>query len=141
MTPQNRSVTAPIGSYSTIDSRPADNKHPGDTRESATNPATSSPQNRATAAVSTIANAIPTSGEDLKAQLAEAKATISKLSQQAEEQVLRLRKSDAVNQDSRERITTGTTGMGVQQQPAEGVPVPIVAALCLLTFLLAYFFF
>jgi hypothetical protein len=31
--------------------------------------------------------------------------------------------------------------MGVQQQPAEGVPVPIVAALCLLTFLLAYFFF
>ena len=86
-------------------------------------------------------NAVPTSAEDLKAQLAEAKATISSLTQQTEAQGLRQRKSDAVNQDSRERITTGTTGMGVQQQPAEGVPVQIVAALCLLSFLLAYMFF
>lgn len=92
-------------------------------------------------AASSVANAVATSGEDVRQQLADAKATIARLTDQAQEQVLRQRKSDAVNQDSRERITTGTTGMGVQQQPADGVPVQIVAALCLLSFLLAYFFF
>ena len=92
-------------------------------------------------AASNMANAVPTSGEDLKAQLAQAKQKIASLTSQLEEQGLRQRKADAVNQDSRERITMGTTGMGVQQQPAEGVPVQIVAALCLLSFLLAYFFF
>jgi len=84
---------------------------------------------------------VPISTEDLRVQLSEAKGQILRLKQQAEDQVLRQRKSDAVNQDSRERITTGTTGMGIQQQPADGVPVQIVAALCLLSFLLAYFFF
>lgn len=84
---------------------------------------------------------MPTSQEQLQDQLSKANATIASLRQQAEEQVLRQRKSDAINQDSKERITTGTTGMGVQQQPADGVPVQIVAALCLLSFLLAYFLF
>lgn len=90
---------------------------------------------------SNVANAVPTSGDDLRALLANAKAEISQLTSQNEERGLRQRKSDAVNQDSRERITTGTTGMGIQQQPSDGVPVQIVAALCLLSFLLAYFFF
>ncbi|KAL8928341.1 MAG: hypothetical protein Q9172_000933 [Xanthocarpia lactea] len=103
--------------------------------------AASSIQNTASAATSSIAQAVPTSGEDLRAQLADAKATIARLTQQAEEQGLRQRKTDAVNQDSRDRITTGTTGMGIQQLPADGVPVQIVAALCLLSFLLAYFLF
>ena len=93
------------------------------------------------AAASSVANAVPTSTDDVRNQLAQAKATIAKLTQQVEEQGLRQRKTDAVNQDARERITTGTTGLGVQQQPAEGVPVQIVAALCLLSFLLAYFLF
>ena len=84
---------------------------------------------------------MPTSGEDVKAQLAQAQEKIKALTSQMDEQGLRQRKTDAVNQDSRERITTGTTGMGIQQQPADGVPVQIVAALCLLSFLLAYFFF
>ena len=108
--------------------------------ESASNAAASAQSTVASAATS-VANAVPTSGEDLKAQLAQAKATITRLTQQTEEQGLRQRKTDAVNQDSRERITTGTTGMGIQQQPADGVPVQIVAALCLLSFLLAYFLF
>ncbi|KAL8731323.1 MAG: hypothetical protein Q9166_003547 [cf. Caloplaca sp. 2 TL-2023] len=103
--------------------------------------AASNVQNTASAAASNIAQAVPTSGEDLRAQLADAQATISRLTQQAQEQGLRQRRSDAVNQDSKERITTGTTGMGIQQQPADGVPVQIVAALCLLSFLLAYFLF
>lgn len=104
--------------------------------ESASNAAAS-----AQSTVASAANAVPTSGEDLKAQLAQAKATITRLTQQTEEQGLRQRKTEAVNQDSRERISTGTTGMGIQQQPADGVPVQIVAALCLLSFLLAYFLF
>ncbi|KAI4256089.1 MAG: hypothetical protein LQ352_002245 [Teloschistes flavicans] len=95
----------------------------------------------ASTAASGIANTVPTPGDDLKGQLADAQATIQRLKEQTEEQGLRQRKSDAVNQDARERITTGTTGMGVQQQPADGVPVQIVAALCLLSFLLAYFLF
>lgn len=92
-------------------------------------------------AATSATNAIPTSTEELQAQLAEAKATIARMTSQKEEQGLRQRKTDAVNQDSRERITAGTTGMGIQQQPADGVPVQLVAALCLLSFLLAYFFF
>lgn len=84
---------------------------------------------------------VSSSSDQLKAQLAEAQATISQLRQSAEDQGLRQRKSDAINQDSKERITTGTTGMGVQKQPASGVPVQVVAGLCLLCFLLAYFFF
>lgn len=92
-------------------------------------------------AVTSLANAIPTSSEELQAHLAEAKAQIAKLTSIINDQGLRQRKVDAVNQDARERITTGTTGMGVQQQPADGVPVQIAAALCLLSFLLAYFFF
>ena len=109
--------------------------------ESASNAAASA-QSTVSAAASSVANAIPTSGDDVRAQLAQARATIARMTQQSEEQALRQRKTDAINQDSRERITTGTTGMGIQQQqPADGVPVQIVAALCLLSFLLAYFLF
>lgn len=142
-TPQSRSVNAPVGAVSLPQSRPAENKNLSDAKESAGNPATEGGiQSTISAAASSVINAIPTSGEDVRVQLAEAKAMISKLRQQAEEQALRQRKSDAVLQDSRERISTGTTGMGVQQQAAwNGVPVQIVAALCLLSFLLAYFFF
>ncbi|KAL9585158.1 MAG: hypothetical protein Q9212_001683 [Teloschistes hypoglaucus] len=98
-------------------------------------------QTTASSAAPGIAKVVPTSGDDLKGQLADAHATIQRLKDQTESQGLRQRKTDAVNQDARERITTGTTGMGVQQQPADGVPVQIVAALCLLSFLLAYFLF
>ena len=92
-------------------------------------------------ATSSISNVASTANAELQKQLDAAKATIATLQQKAEEQGLRQRKSDAVNQDSRERITTGTTGMGIQHQAADGVPVQIVAALCLLSFLLAYLFF
>ena len=130
MTPNTRSVTNEI--------RPnTETKGYGETASNAAASAGST----VSAAATNVANAVPTSSEDLRAQLAQAKATITRLTHQNEEQGLRQRKADAVNQDSRERITTGTTGMGVQQQPAEGVPVQIVAALCLLSFLLAYFLF
>ncbi|KAL9045161.1 MAG: hypothetical protein Q9214_001758 [Letrouitia sp. 1 TL-2023] len=81
------------------------------------------------------------SSGDLAAQLAAAKETISKLQREAEEQGLRQRKHDTASQDTRERSTTGSTGTEFQQQPTDGVSVQIVAGLCLLSFLLAYFFF
>ena len=93
------------------------------------------------AASSSIANAASATSETLQQQLDAAKATIAQLRSQAQDQDLRERKSEAVKQDARERITTGTTGMGIQTQSADGVPVQIVAVLCLLSFLLAYFFF
>lgn len=130
------------GQVSLPEERPEGNKHLGDALASAYNPAASSEKRSSIYSVAQgVANAVPTTTEDIKAQLAEAKATIAKLTQQAQEQVLRQRKTDAVNQDSRERLAGGTTGMGVQQQPAQGVPVQIVAGLCLLSFLLAYFLF
>ncbi|KAL9102789.1 MAG: hypothetical protein Q9163_002107 [Psora crenata] len=92
-------------------------------------------------AASYVANSVPTSGEDVKAQLAPASKKIASINSQIEDQGLRQRRTDAVDPDSRERISTGTTAMGVQQQPATGVPVKVVAVLCLLSFLLGYFFF
>ncbi|KAL8766593.1 MAG: hypothetical protein Q9209_006658 [Squamulea sp. 1 TL-2023] len=118
-----------------------DNKSQAGPAGTGTHTVASNIQNTDSAAASNIAQGVPTSDEDLRAQLADAKATISRLTQQAEEQGLRQRKTDAISPDSRERITTGTTGVGIQQQSADGVPVQIVTALCLLSFLLAYFFF
>ena len=136
--PAPEAVTPGIRSANATDSHSYNGSK--STTDSASN-AVASAQSTVGAAASSVANAIPTSGDDLRAQLAQAKATIARMTQQSEEQGQRQRKTDAVNQDSRERMTTDTTGMGVQQQPTDGVPVQIVAALCLLSFLLAYFLF
>ncbi|KAK3065570.1 hypothetical protein LTS18_000047 [Coniosporium uncinatum] len=79
------------------------------------------------------------SSDDMKRQLDEAKSTIARLQQQASEG-LRQRKPETSSGEKGLR-SSGSTSMGVQQTPAGGVPVQIVAALCLLSFLLAYFFF
>ena len=133
---------SPAANVNTPATRSAETSEPNprDVKDS-TSGAAATAQSSLGNAASTVANAVPTNSEDLRQQLSDAKAQITRLTDQAQEQVLRQRRSDAVNQDSRERITTGTAGMGVQQQPADGVPVQIVAALCLLSFLLAYFFF
>jgi hypothetical protein len=63
---------------------------------------------------------------------------------QAEAQLLNLKDSGLrqrnVKSSSDEKKPAGNTAQVVRQQPA-GVPVQIVALLCLLSFLLAYFFF
>ncbi|KAF7512472.1 hypothetical protein GJ744_001407 [Endocarpon pusillum] len=79
-----------------------------------------------------VSSAVPTSQEDLKQQLADAKAQISKLTSQLGDPQLRQRKV----QEASEKMQTV-----VQQTGETGVPVQIVAGLCLLSFLLAYFFF
>ncbi|KAK2753353.1 phosphatidylinositol-binding protein scs2 [Onygenales sp. PD_40] len=81
--------------------------------------------------------AAPTQSDELRSQLADARAQIQKLKDQLADQGLRQRKTG---------IEKGATTSGLQQQqptqPAEvGVPLRIVAALCFLSFFLAYVFF
>lgn len=105
-------------------------------------PYTGSQHSGLSAVTSSTADASPASTNQFKEQLAEAQATIARLTKQIQEQTLRQRKSDAVSKDATEKVTSGTTtAMGTQQAAPSGVPVPIVAALCLLSFLLAYLLF
>jgi hypothetical protein len=147
VTPQRHSTAAPVGPVSRPESRPADNKHLGDAKESVFNPATEKQSTVGATIAAGVAKVVPTSSADVEAQLAEAKATIGKLRKQIEQQLreqgdqssgLRQRKGEAKSQELKESVTTA---LGVQHAPAGGVPVPIVASLCLLSFLMAYFFF
>ncbi|ORY09399.1 PapD-like protein [Clohesyomyces aquaticus] len=139
VTPQRISSEAPVGSVSRPESRPVESRNLGEAKESAHNPAASSLSSTVTAAAAGVANAIPTSRGDLNAQLAEANKTIDRLREQIEQQGTGLRQRTAgAAQQTKEKLSTA---MGVQQAPAGGVPVQIVAALCLLSFLIAYFLF
>ena len=87
-------------------------------------------------AAAAVSNAVPTSQEDLKAQLEEAKATITRLRAQAEEG-LRQRKPQEAAQKAVDSVQ-----QSMQNAPAPGgVPVQIVAGLCLLCFIIAWLFF
>ncbi|KAB8200283.1 MSP Major sperm protein domain protein [Aspergillus parasiticus SU-1] len=94
-------------------------------------------ESKISSAKAAIASAIPTSGEDLSAQLAEAKAQIQNLKDRLADQGLRQRKIGGETEKS--------AAPALQQQHAQsveaGVPVQMVAGLCLLSFLIAYFFF
>jgi len=81
-----------------------------------------------------VSNTIP-SYDDLKAQLAEVQ---TKLASYGQEGGLRLRKSTG-GQDA--TVAGGPTEVARNVQTTEGVPIQIVAALCLISFLLAYLFF
>jgi hypothetical protein len=83
-------------------------------------------------AYAAVTNAVPTSIEELQEQLAAAKAQIAKLTSQLNDPQLRQRKV----QEASEKMQTV-----VQQSNESGVPVQIVAGLCLLSFLIAYLFF
>ena len=93
------------------------------------------------AASASVSAAASSAGQTIQQQLDAAKDTIAGLRGQLDEQGLRQRKTDASAQDSKDRATAGGTSMSMQTPATEGVPVQIVAALCLLSFLLAYFFF
>ncbi|OBT69685.1 hypothetical protein VE03_00833 [Pseudogymnoascus sp. 23342-1-I1] len=82
-----------------------------------------------------VSSALPNSVEELKAQLAQAQATIASYGQEGG---LRLRKAgNALGADEVAPAAQAALRTTVQ----EGVPVHIVAALVLITFLTAYFFF
>jgi hypothetical protein len=84
------------------------------------------------AAASAVAASVPSSTEELKEQLAAARAQIQKLSGQLQDPQFRQRKM----QEANEKVQTV-----VQQSQESGVPLQIVAGLCLLSFLIAYLFF
>ncbi|RFU25319.1 hypothetical protein B7463_g11016, partial [Scytalidium lignicola] len=81
-----------------------------------------------------VSSAVP-SYNDLKAQLAEAQ---TKLASYGQDGGLRLRKR-AGGEDA--SVPGSTTEVAQNVQTTEGVPIQIVAALCLISFLLAYLFF
>lgn len=125
------------GAVSTPDSRPVGARNLGDAKASAYGAQSNGGQQSTLSnAANSVASVIPMSMEDLKAQLAEAQATISNLAAQAQDSVLRQRKTDP----SASGNTQTTTYNASASQPS-GVPVPIVASLCLLSFLLAYLLF
>lgn len=130
VTPQRSN---PIGPVSTYDEKPDGAKSRGDAVNSAHNPAQSSGFAGAAAAVT---SAIPTSQDDLRRQLDDAKATISRLQEQASSG-LRQRNVGG----SGEKSSTAQSGLAPKATTTGGVSVPIVALLCLLCFLIAYFFF
>lgn len=81
--------------------------------------------------------------ESLKEQLSDALAQIQRLKAQITDRgsELRQRKSDGAQDSALSKAST-TLQQQVAHPAAEtGVPVQIVAALCLLSFLLAYFLF
>ncbi|CAK3866480.1 Vesicle-associated membrane -associated [Lecanosticta acicola] len=89
-------------------------------------------------AMAAVSNTTGISQDDMRRQLDEAKATIARLQQQAAESTgLRQRKTGG------ETTTANKTQPASMQSapPAGGVPVQIVAALCLICFLIAYLFF
>jgi hypothetical protein len=121
----------PAGTASRPESRPSDSADPVEATSSTANPTLF--DDKTVTSNDTI--------QELRNQLEKAHAEVTRLLKEKGEQGLRQRKTDSVNQDVRERVTTGTAGLDVQQQSIEGVPVQVVAALCLLSFLLAYLFF
>ena len=94
--------------------------------------------------VQSVSNAASTTGETLQQQLDNAKETIISLKEQIQSQNLRQRQSTGLTtsgSDIKERSTPSSTELAQQQHSSEGVPVQMVAALCMLSFLIAYFFF
>lgn len=83
-------------------------------------------------AASAVANAVPKNQDDLNQQLAAAQARIKDLSNQLSDPQVRQRKV-AETQEKVQQV--------VQQSQDSGVPLHIVAALCLVSFLIAYLFF
>lgn len=89
--------------------------------------------------LATVKAAAGATYEELVEQLARAQDTIARLTQEAQSG-LRQRKGAS---SSDEKSTGGTTQQVATavRQGTEGVPIQIVAVLCLASFLLAYFFF
>lgn len=85
-----------------------------------------------TGAAAAVMNAMPQSQDDIKQQLAAAQARISELTSQLADPEIRQRKVA----EAQEKVQTV-----IQQSQDSGVPLQITAALCLVSFLIAYLFF
>ncbi|KAK1083288.1 phosphatidylinositol-binding protein scs2 [Friedmanniomyces endolithicus] len=145
-----RSTAGAWGLISTPADRPFDAKSRGDAVASAYNPATgntaSSPTTSSNTMMGSAASAmssvgIPTSQAQLQSQLEAANSRIKQMQEQATEG-LRQRNIIGSKESGDGKSTGATISQSLQNAPAPGgVPVQIVAALCLLCFLIAYLFF
>ncbi|KAJ1326411.1 vesicle-associated membrane protein-associated protein A [Microdochium nivale] len=117
---------APPPSYSSPNERSASVDYKDDDEDS-------SPSTGISNVAAASSTGEPTYAE-LKQQLVQAEQTISRL--KADQGGLRQRKTGAD-----EKLSPKTAELAQVTRGTEGVPVQITAALCLLSFLLAYFFF
>lgn len=117
-TPQTR---PPIASKSSSDSTSAPSR---------TTPAAPTPKSEGSA----VSSSVPTYDE-LKARLADAQATIASYAQEGGLKMRAVAKGETSSKAVNDAVHT------IQAQGAQGVPLQIVAALCLISFLLAYLFF
>lgn len=126
VTPQR---SAAVGPVNTIDQKPDGAKSRGDAVNSAHNPTQSS------GFAGAVSSAIPTSQDDLRRQLEDAKASIARYQEQASAGLRQRNVGGSGEKSSTPQALAAKAGN------AGGVSVPIVALLCLLCFLIAYFFF
>ena len=147
VTPQRARLDA-SGSFVRPDDGPAESRHVGEAVDSAYNPSTSSAHSSvqlAPAAVaSNVANAAASTAAETQRRLTTGRDEVKEQVRETAEN-LRRRTNASIPQPVRETALNAkedlTTALGVQQAPTAGVPVPMVAVLCLFSFLLAYFFF
>ncbi|KAM4057481.1 MSP (Major sperm protein) domain-containing protein [Hirsutella rhossiliensis] len=91
------------------------------------------PKSAVSQAVTAVSDSAQATYEELKTKLAQAEAQVVMLKDSG------LRQRNVKTAGGDEKRASGPVTQAVKQ--ADGVPVPIVAILCLLSFLLAYFFF
>jgi hypothetical protein len=101
--------------------------------------AASSSRSAPSTAIESVKAAAAGTKEELQAQLAKAQEKIAQLTQEVQSG-LRQRKIPGVP-DEKAGAPVGEQLATVMRQGSEGVPIKIVAMLCLVSFLLAYFFF
>ena len=133
-TPQRSApLSEATGARSVSDSKSAQFR--SESSPQAAEPAVSKAKENIKAVPAAVSAALPNSVEELKAQLAQAQATIASYGQEGG---LRLRKAGkALGADE----VAPAAQAAIRTTSQEGVPVKIVAALCFLSFLIAYFFF
>ncbi|CAL3971264.1 unnamed protein product [Diplocarpon coronariae] len=128
--------------YSTQRSPSPEESYTPDTRRSAmgtskydteTPTAKSSSSNLATSIPAAVGNPVPLSYEEMKVKLADAQATIASYAQEGGVRARKVVKGETRNETVNE--------IAHHVQSSQGVPLQIVAALCLISFLLAYLFF
>ncbi|KAI8933991.1 hypothetical protein NX059_008763 [Plenodomus lindquistii] len=138
VTPQ-RGVSEASGPVSVPSDRPADSKNLGQIQQETFNPASSTASVKSTvnAAAASVSNALPSSAT-VQAQLDEAKAQIARLTQQLGESSGLRQRNVASSSSAQPSASLATAN---PPAAAGGVPVHITAALCLLSFLIAYFLF
>ena len=145
-TPAGKSSAPATGPVSRPESRPADAKSLGDAVNSAGIPSghekggmMGAAAGAASGVAATASKNLPSSSDDVKAQLENANAQILRLKEQLQDQSgLRQRKGDS---GASEKDSATSQAVNAMQNSPGGVSVPIVAALCLVSFLLAYLLF